>query len=341
MEFKDIAIKLLKEVNEAIKAPVVITDAAGEIIAANSKETLPAGKLARELWQEEKISWRKKALGAVWLKGQGQKARIYAELLKTLLLARYKDNLLSVEQLKQQLFQDLLDGSCSTEALHDLLRAQGLKADSTYYFFVAEFDKSDTKLVLEILANYWQHTDVLYAALEPSKVAWILSTEQIADTPQQDAAAIQQLLLNELYIEVRIGLSGPSSGIANLAATGQEAQLALEMSRKFGTKAAVADFHKLNLLRFLAEVPQEIRDAARLKYSKIMQALEDHELSLTLEKILEHNLNLSEASRELYIHRNTLLYRMEKLQKITGLDFKSFDDIVLLRLLMLLHKQSS
>jgi carbohydrate diacid regulator len=58
----------------------------------------------------------------------------------------------------------------------------------------------------------------------------------------------------------------------------------------------------------------------------------------TVEKFFENSLNLSEAARNLYIHRNTLIYRLEKIQKITGLDLRNFEDAVLLKVLIMLGK---
>ena len=62
------------------------------------------------------------------------------------------------------------------------------------------------------------------------------------------------------------------------------------------------------------------------------------EIIETIGKFFENNLNLSEASRKLYIHRNTLIYRLDKIQKATGLDLRTFDDAVLLKIILMLSK---
>ena len=58
----------------------------------------------------------------------------------------------------------------------------------------------------------------------------------------------------------------------------------------------------------------------------------------TIQKFFENNLNVSETSRQLYIHRNTLVYRLDKIQKITGLDLRMFDDAIIFKVAMLVKK---
>ena len=58
----------------------------------------------------------------------------------------------------------------------------------------------------------------------------------------------------------------------------------------------------------------------------------------TVSKFFENNLNVSETSRQLYIHRNTLVYRLDKLQKMTGLDLRNFDDAIIFKITLMVSK---
>jgi carbohydrate diacid regulator len=64
----------------------------------------------------------------------------------------------------------------------------------------------------------------------------------------------------------------------------------------------------------------------------------DSETLQTIQKFFENNLNVSETSRQLYVHRNTLVYRLDKIQKITGLDLRMFDDAIIFKVAMLVKK---
>jgi carbohydrate diacid regulator len=64
----------------------------------------------------------------------------------------------------------------------------------------------------------------------------------------------------------------------------------------------------------------------------------DHETLFTIQKFFENNLNVSETSRKLFVHRNTLVYRLEKIRKLTGLDLREFDDAIIFKVAMMVNK---
>jgi len=64
----------------------------------------------------------------------------------------------------------------------------------------------------------------------------------------------------------------------------------------------------------------------------------DHETLFTIQKFFENNLNVSETSRKLFVHRNTLVYRLEKIKKLTGLDLREFDDAIVFKVALMVKK---
>ena len=85
-----------------------------------------------------------------------------------------------------------------------------------------------------------------------------------------------------------------------------------------------------------ANLDADKRVALKTKFLKepINKILEDSELNDSLKSFFENNLNISETSRNTFVHRNTLVYRLDKIQKITGLDVRNFEDAVCMRLFM-------
>ena len=71
---------------------------------------------------------------------------------------------------------------------------------------------------------------------------------------------------------------------------------------------------------------------------KIPEILEDEEAMSTISKFFENNLNVSETSRKLYVHRNTLVYRLDKIYKLTGLDLRNFDDAIVFKVAMMVKR---
>ena len=64
----------------------------------------------------------------------------------------------------------------------------------------------------------------------------------------------------------------------------------------------------------------------------------DQETLFTIQKFFENNLNVSETSRKLFVHRNTLVYRLEKIKKLTGLDLREFDDAIVFKVALMVKK---
>ena len=67
----------------------------------------------------------------------------------------------------------------------------------------------------------------------------------------------------------------------------------------------------------------------------------DHETLFTIQRFFENNLNVSETSRKLFVHRNTLVYRLEKIKKITGLDLREFEDAIVFKVALMVKKYLS
>lgn len=78
--------------------------------------------------------------------------------------------------------------------------------------------------------------------------------------------------------------------------------------------------------------------AAQFRISNAAEVFTDPDLAITAERFLENDLNLSETSRTLFLHRNTLMYRLDKIKRITGLDLKDFSDAVTFRVISILYK---
>ena len=90
---------------------------------------------------------------------------------------------------------------------------------------------------------------------------------------------------------------------------------------------------------FLADISPEMSQKYNmLMFNRKTARLFNEEMLHTIEKFFENSLNLSETARQIYIHRNTLVYRLDKVQRIIGLDLRSFDDAVTFKMMLLLGK---
>lgn len=156
---------------------------------------------------------------------------------------------------------------------------------------------------------------------------------------EQFAMAVQNTLMSETNYHALIGLGDPKKSLSQLGESFRESRRAIDVGRVYAPETGVYVYRRLLLERFLADVPRDMG----LRYNAMMfnrktARLFNEEMIHTIEKFFENSLNLSETARQLYIHRNTLVYRLDKVQRITGLDLRAFDDAVTFKMMMLLGK---
>ena len=115
--------------------------------------------------------------------------------------------------------------------------------------------------------------------------------------------------------------------------------MALEVGRIFYPTRNVISYETLGIGRLIYQLPTNL---CHMFMDEILGDVKidviDSETMSTVLKFFENNLNVSETSRNLYIHRNTLVYRLDKLQKLTGLDMRNFDEAILFKLLLMVSK---
>lgn len=154
--------------------------------------------------------------------------------------------------------------------------------------------------------------------------------------------ALHETISTEIAIEAHIGVGGVKSGLYTIRESFCEAQEAINLGLMQQSSSNIFMFHKLLLERFMQNIPRDGRkEFYDLAYSEPLKKVLSDEMLTTVLKFFDNNLNLSEAARKLFIHRNTLIYRLEKIQKSTGLDLRNFDDAVLLKTVIMIGKSLS
>jgi len=138
----------------------------------------------------------------------------------------------------------------------------------------------------------------------------------------------------EAMVKVRVGYGNVVQQLPELAQSFQEAKMALEVGRVFYAEYDTISYSRLGIGRLIYQLPMSLCDMfiKEVFGEKIPDILEDEEAMTTIQKFFENNLNISETARQLYVHRNTLVYRLERIQKTIGLDIRTFDDAMTFRI---------
>ena len=139
--------------------------------------------------------------------------------------------------------------------------------------------------------------------------------------------------------KVIVGVGTVAANIDELNNAYKEAQIALEVGKVFEEGKDVLNYDSLGIGRLIYQLPIKLCELFLQEvFKKGSIASLDDETILTINKFFENDLNVSETSRQLFVHRNTLVYRLEKIMKLTGLDLRKFDQAIVFKVAMMVYK---
>ena len=147
---------------------------------------------------------------------------------------------------------------------------------------------------------------------------------------------------SEHAFKVLIGISSVVENLKDLARAYKEAKISLEVGKVFDIEKPIMAYDSLGIGRIIYQLPTTLCEIFLSEVFKegSLESL-DKETLMTVQSFFENNLNVSETSRKLFVHRNTLVYRLEKIRKLTGLDLREFDHAVTFKVALMVKKYLS
>ena len=181
----------------------------------------------------------------------------------------------------------------------------------------------------------------IVVSMGENDVVLIQQVDAEADTHDLEKLASQ--IVESLRIggesTVVIGIGTVANHLRDLAKSYKEAQIAIEVGKVFDTEKYIINYENLGIGRLIYQLPTTLCEMFLQEVFKKnpIDAL-DKETLFTINKFFENNLILSETARKLFVHRNTLVYRLEKIKKLTGLDLREFDDAITFKVALMVKK---
>ena len=156
------------------------------------------------------------------------------------------------------------------------------------------------------------------------------------------ATTIEEALREDGESHVFVGIGTLALHLRDLAKSYKEAQIAIEVGKVFDTEKQIIRYDNLGIARLIYQLPTTVCEMFLREVFKqgSIESL-DQETLFTIQRFFENNLNVSETSRGLFVHRNTLVYRLEKIKKLTGLDLREFDDAIVFKVALMVKKYLS
>ncbi|MDD6160841.1 MAG: helix-turn-helix domain-containing protein [Oscillospiraceae bacterium] len=212
---------------------------------------------------------------------------------------------------------------------------------SRVVILIRQLGEADISAV-DVVSNLFpDHQSDFVLSMSESDVAVIKQLNDGAENKdiQKMAKNVQETLLHELGIKTVVGIGTVVSHVRDLARAYKEAQVAIEVGKVFDTERSIINYENLGIGRLIYQLPTTLCEMFLQEVFKKnpIDAL-DQETLFTINKFFENNLNVSETARKLFVHRNTLVYRLEKIKKLTGLDLREFDDAITFKVALMVKK---
>ena len=217
----------------------------------------------------------------------------------------------------------------------------GVHVGKTDYYVFAVYCAARKKSVGEYLSTMVGKDDF---CVDMSDGVTALITRAETDNDYRSAGefalVLRENIAEEIKENVKIGVGGVARGASELPLYYGYAKSALVTGAEFDPASDIYSYKEYALIKVFSELPRStvekyVKTALDKNYREV---LADEELMMAADAFLKHSLNISEASRSMYVHRNTLIYRLDKIERITGLDIRNFNDAMTFRTAYLIHK---
>lgn len=277
---------------------------------------------------------------AVFVSGEDEIAEHYTSLLSVALssIKQYYDEKYDRGNfIKNVILDNILPGDI-------YLKSRELRFNndvSRVVFLIRITEKTDASAFDIIQGLFPDKNKDFVININESDIALIKEVNSNSDAKvlEKLARSVADSLGVEFYSHVLVGIGTMVESIKDLARSFREAQVSLEVGKVFDIEKTIVSYDNLGIARLIYQLPTTLCDMfLREVFKKGSIESLDQETLFTIQKFFENNLNVSETSRKLFVHRNTLVYRLEKIKKLTGLDLREFDDAIVFKVALMVKK---
>ena len=280
---------------------------------------------------------------AVFVEGTDEMAGKYASILAISLssIKQYYDEKYDRNNfVKNIILDNVLPGDISIKS-----RELHFNADINRVVFLISIVSSNDVSAYDVIQNLFpdKNKDFVFNITE-SEIVLVKEIKSGIDVKDLEklARSIADTLQTEFFTRVNIGIGTPVIGVKDLARSFKEAQIAIEVGKVFDTEKNIVSYDNLGIARLIYHLPTTLCETFLKEVFKkgSIESL-DHETLFTIQRFFENNLNVSETSRKLFVHRNPLVYRLDKIKKLTGLDLREFDHAIIFKIALMVKKYLS
>ena len=240
---------------------------------------------------------------------------------------------------KNSFYQNLLLDNMLLVDIYNKAKRLHIETNLPRVVFLVEIPPKDGDMAKQLLRGiYGSHSEDFITAVDEKHLILIRALEEGEDAEQLEAEAnvLVDMLNTEAMIKVRVSYGTVVKEMKEVSKSYKEAAMALDVGKIFFLEKSVIPYNSLGIGRLIYQLPMSLCELfiKEVFGNKHLEDLDD-ELLMTIQIFFENSLNISSTSRELFAHRNTLVYRLDKIKKLTGLDIRVFEDALTLRIALM------
>lgn len=288
----------------------------------------------------KKIETYNKNIYVVFCEGEDEIAKGFAAFLAThfMTIKQYYDEKYDRNSFVKNI---ILDNVLASDLIYKT-RELKLSVEAKRVVLIVHSQKTAEVSMVDVLQGIFpDNAKDFVIRIDDRDVAVVYEVKSSADmqTIMQTVRELHDTVVSETMVKVSIGISTIVETIQDLARAYREAKIALEVGKVFDTEKNIISYDNLGIGRLIYQLPTTLCELFLNEvFKKESISVLDSETIYTIQKFFENNLNVSETSRKLFVHRNTLVYRLDKIKKLTGLDLREFDDAIIFKVAMMVNK---
>lgn len=240
---------------------------------------------------------------------------------------------------KNNFFQNLLLDNLLLVDIYNRAKKLKIETEKPRVVFLIEAQNDKDNISLELLKNLFEEQgDCYLTAVEQKNIIMIkgVSSYHAYEEVEQTAQVIVDMLNAEAMLKAKVAYGTIVSELKEVSKTYKEAKMALDVGKIFYGEKPITAYNTLGIGRLIYQLPVNLcRIFIKEVFGDHIPEELDDEMLTTVQKFFDNNLNVSETSRQLFVHRNTLVYRIEKLHQATGLDIRTFDDALVFKIALM------
>ncbi len=242
---------------------------------------------------------------------------------------------------KNSFYQSLLMDNMLLVDIYNKAKRLRIESAVPRVVYVVDTKAEDDSLVAGTLKGMFDsRTGDHVTAINETTVILIkvLDGSEEPENLKKIAQSIVDTISAEAMVDVRVSFGTVVQELKEVSRSYKEAMMAAEVGKIFYARRKVNSYASLGIGRLIYQIPEsQCRVFLDEIFGEVDPASIDEEIVATVYKFFENSLNVSETARQLFIHRNTLVYRVEKLKALTGLDVRNFDDALTFVIAMMVH----